>query len=65
MMTVLGTALLSGCAKIIGGSYCDIAKPHYFSSANTVDILLEHDRDLLVSTTVHNETYKRLCNDDT
>jgi len=65
MMTVLGTVLLSGCATVIGGSYCDIAQPHYFSSEKTIDILLEHDRDLLVSTTVHNETHKRLCSDDT
>jgi hypothetical protein len=42
-------------------SYCDVAKPHFFSSQDTVDWLLNNDRELLVDTTVHNETYDRLC----
>lgn len=42
-------------------SYCDIAKPHLFADENTVDWLLRNDRALLVDTTVHNETYDRLC----
>lgn len=60
MLGCLGV-LVSGCAKLTVNNYCDIASPHYFSSQNTIDTLLKIDRDLLVDTVVHNETYARLC----
>lgn len=52
---------VSGCGKLTVNSYCDIASPHYFKSEATIDALMEIDRDLLVDTVVHNETYERLC----
>ena len=61
MIAACGAALLSGCATVTGNSYCDIARPHYFNSEDTVDWLIDHDRALLVDVTVHNETYERLC----
>jgi hypothetical protein len=57
----LSVALLSGCATITGGSYCDLAKPHMFKSEGTVDMLMQHDRQLLTDTIVHNETHARIC----
>ena len=62
LMTLgLLSVLLSGCAKITGGSYCDLAKPHLFKSSDTVDILMQYDRQLLTDTIVHNETHARIC----
>jgi len=55
------SVLLSGCATITGGSYCDLAKPHMFKSSDTVDILMQYDRQLLTDTIVHNETHARIC----
>jgi hypothetical protein len=54
-------APLSGCASLTVNNYCDIASPHYFKSSDTVDILMQYDRDLLTKTVVHNETYERIC----
>ena len=53
--------LISGCARITGDTYCDIASPLYFDSEATPEWLLKHDRDLLVDIVVHNETNERLC----
>ena len=64
MTTVCVSVLLAGCGLRMTDSYCDIAKPHLFSDENTVDWLLRNDRALLVDTTVHNETYARLCGDE-
>lgn len=61
MTLALPIALVSGCAKVTSGSYCDLASPHYFKSSDTVDLLLKYDRDLLSKTVVHNETYERIC----
>jgi hypothetical protein len=61
MITACASALLAGCGIRMTDSYCDVAKPHFFSSQDTVDWLLNNDRELLVDTTVHNETYDRLC----
>ena len=60
---VLLTALLAGCARSLDGDYCDIAVPHLFEGEATVRWLLANDRQLLVDTVVHNETYARLCGD--
>ena len=61
--TILGclSVLVSGCGKLTVNSYCDIASPHYFKSEATINALMKIDRDLLVDTVVHNETYERLC----
>ena len=63
LLMTLGSlsVLLSGCATITSGSYCDLAKPHYFKSSDTADILMQYDRGLLTDTIVHNETFERIC----
>lgn len=59
-MTLCATALLAGC-ETPSGDYCDIAKPIYFESQQTVDWLLDNDRQALTEITVHNEQMERLC----
>ena len=53
--------LISGCAKITNDSYCDVAYPMYFEDDHTIDVLEEHDRELMIDVLVHNETYEKLC----
>ena len=57
----LASVLLSGCAKLIGDTYCDLSKPHLFADQHVVDWLMKNDRQLLTDTIVHNETYSRQC----
>mgnify|MGYP000535829136 CR=1 FL=1 len=62
MILVLASGLLPGCARtILVDTYCDIAKPHLFVDESTVEWLLNNDRQLLVDTVTHNETYARQC----
>lgn len=60
-MTILLTALASGCAKITGNSYCDITSPMYFDHEDVVDMLMNEDKKLLTDIMVHNETHQRVC----
>lgn len=53
--------LLAGCARSLDGDYCDVAAPHLLKGEETVRWLLVNDRQLLVDTIIHNETYERLC----
>jgi hypothetical protein len=62
MILVWVSALLPGCARLIPvDTYCDIAKPHLFEDESTVEWMLNNDRQLLVDTVIHNETYARKC----
>ena len=54
-------ALPSGCAKVSSGDFCDIAEPIYFSSINTIDMLMLQDRALVVDIVSHNETVEKQC----
>ena len=54
----LPTVLVSGC---VVGDYCDIASELYFGSDQTVEWLVENDRDLLEGIVIHNETTTRIC----
>jgi len=58
---VLLTGLLAGCARTLDGDYCDIAVPHLLGGEATIKWLVANDRQLLVDTIIHNETYERLC----
>ena len=60
-MTILLTALVSGCAKITGNSYCDITSTMYFDHEDVVDMLMNEDKKLLTDIMVHNETHQRVC----
>lgn len=33
----------------------------YFEDDHTIDVLEEHDRELMIDVLVHNETYEKLC----
>ena len=50
--------LLSGC-DVPTGNYCDIAKPLYFNTSQTIDWLAENDESLLRDIVIHNETTAR------
>lgn len=58
MTLILPLALVTGCVE---SEYCDIASRLYFDTEQTVDWLLENDRDLLTGIVVHNEQTTRLC----
>ena len=62
VILILSTALTSGCVKAIDGDFCDIARPMYFDTAETINWLADNDRGLLQSAVAHNETHKELCN---
>ena len=53
--------LLAGCASVPQGDYCDIARPIYFDSAETINWLAENDRWMLQAVVGHNEIHKGLC----
>ena len=61
MMIALMLALASGCAKIKGTEYCDVAGPLYFSE-ETLLWLSANDRQFLTDTVVANEKWNALCN---
>jgi hypothetical protein len=50
---------LAGCTAIPDGDYCDIARPLYFESADTINWLADNDRPLLAGIVAHNETAAR------
>ena len=53
---ILSTALTSGCAvKINSGDFCDLARPMYFDTAETINWLAKNDRWLLQGIVAHNE----------
>jgi len=52
---ILLIALLSGCAAKIDGDFCDIARPMYFDTAETINWLADNDRPLLAGIVAHNE----------
>lgn len=54
------TVLASGCAKINGTEYCDVAGPLYFSE-ETLLWLAKNDRQFLTDTVVANEQWRTLC----
>lgn len=54
---------LAGCAApIVGGSYCDVARPIYFENDKVVEDVMSVSRDLIQDVVTHNEIYDRLCN---
>ena len=62
MMLSLLIAPLAGCgATIVGGSYCDVARPIYFESDKVVEDVMTVSRDLVQDVVTHNEIYARLC----
>jgi hypothetical protein len=56
---ILSTALMSGCASAIDGDFCDLARPIYFDSADTINWLAENDIWMLRSVVAHNEVTAR------
>lgn len=58
MIPVLLTGLLSGC---LGNTECDWTRPIPFGSQQSIDWLLQNDRNLLTDVVVHNETRERIC----
>ena len=54
-------AVLNGCAKISGDTYCDIASPMYFDNENIVTYLSEYDSELFKNVIIHNETHQKVC----
>jgi len=53
---------LSGCAQTpTNGNYCDLAGPLWLGSTQTIDTLMQADRDLLVGIVIHNETWADTC----
>lgn len=55
VILILSTAQVSGCVKANDGDFCDIARPMYFDTAETINWLAENDRPLLESIVAHNE----------
>lgn len=58
---ILSTALTAGCAKTTDGDFCDLARPIYFDSAETINWLAENDRWMLQSVVAHNEIQQSMC----
>lgn len=61
MIPILSIALLSGCARIPGDSYCDVAGPIYFGDEASLQWLMDNDRRLVEDIVTNNETYAALC----
>jgi diphthamide synthase subunit DPH2 len=61
MMSLSLVVLTSGCAQIVSDSYCDVASPIFMKGEETISLLMNKDRDLLVDLIVHNETLERIC----
>ena len=58
----LASVLLSSCDQTpTNGNYCDLAGPLWLGSTQTIDDLMQADRDLLVSIVIHNETWADNC----
>lgn len=58
-MLVLLTAPVAGCGIVT--TECDWTRTIPFGSQQTVDWLLENDRQLLVGVTTHNEARQEIC----
>ena len=58
---ILSTALMSGCAAKIDGDFCDLARPIYFDSAETINWLAKNDIWMLQSVVAHNEIQRSMC----
>lgn len=59
MMLGLLSALLSGCARVT--TECDWTRIIRFSSQQTIDWLLQNDRQLLAEVVAHNEAKQEVC----
>lgn len=51
----LAFVLLAGCMHAPDGDFCDIARPMYFDTADTINWLADNDRPLLEGVVAHNE----------
>jgi len=61
-MSALASGLLASCAQTpTNGNYCDLAEPLWLGSTQTIDTLMQADRDLLVNIVIHNETWADTC----
>ena len=60
-MLALVSVLVSGCTQTPTGNYCDLAGPLWLGSTQTIDNLMQADRDLLVGIVIHNETWADTC----
>ena len=61
-MLALASGLLSSCAQTpTSSNYCDLAGPLWLGSTQTIDSLMQADRDLLVGIVIHNETWADNC----
>jgi hypothetical protein len=61
LMRYLAFMLLAGCAHVPQGDFCDIARPKYFTSAETINWLADNDRRLLAQIVAENEIYRDFC----
>lgn len=43
-------------------SYCEVVTPLYFDNTETVDWLMDNDRELLEDVLIHNESITGICN---
>lgn len=59
MMSILLIVPAAGCGVVT--TECDWTRTIPFGSQQTVDWLLENDRNLLADVVIHNETKERLC----
>ena len=61
-MLALASVLPAGCAQTpTSGNYCDLASPLWLGSTQTIDGLMQADRELLVGIVIHNETWADNC----
>ena len=61
LIPILLIVPLSGCVKATEGDFCDIARPKYFTSAETINWLADNDRRLLAQIVAENEIYRDFC----
>jgi len=59
----LSAALLSGCARLIPGDFCQIAKPDVYASEEVIDFLILNDREHIERDLSENEYGKQVCGD--
>lgn len=59
MMLTLLTVPAAGCGAVT--TECDWTRTIPFGSQQTVDWLLENDRQLVVGVTAHNEARQEIC----
>lgn len=60
-MRYMAFMLLAGCMHAPQGDFCDIARPIYFDSAETINWLAENDRWMLQAVVAHNEVQRSMC----